>query len=1018
MTKLNLWRLLLSMTIGLLIPIIQSQAQDLVISEFMAINDNTLADQDGDFSDWIEIHNSGSSAVNLQGMHLTDDVVNLTKWTFPSLTLEADGYLVVFASDKDKTDASQNLHTNFKLSGSGEFLGLIAADGTTILSSFGDKYPVQTRDVSYGVFEGNFVSFTNPTPGVANSTSGNILDPIFSHKRGFYDAGFTLTLEDLNDNTDLYYTLDGNRPTAENSTLYDTPFTIDKTTVLSVIAIDPTAENQGNVVTQTYLFEDILDQPNDPEGYPSIWTPAESAAYPGDYEMDPEICTDENKPAIYEALKALPSVSLVLDIDDLFLDSEHDTLSGMYLNSIKHTDEWERPASMEYFDPTENVDFQVNCGMRIHGGNGRKPGNSPKHSLRVHFRGKYGPTKLNFNLFDENSATNEFNVLVLRAGYNYSWLKNSPEQCENTDYVRDPFAKATQLAMSRTAAHRKFAHVYLNGLYWGVYDISEKITNDFVESYHGGQEDDYDVVKDHNGVTDGTDEAWLALLSLVEDGFETNEKYFKAQGKNEDGTTNAEYQNLLDVRNLSDYILINFFMGNTDWDKNNWLAVRNRVTNEHGFKFLCWDVETSMNDLNEDMTEKNEQPNPTWIFNKLMENEEYRLYFADRVQKHFFGTGALTPGETLPRYMKITNELSPGLIAESARWGDYRRDVEGGDSYELYTVENQWQTRVDFVQNTYLPQRTDIVFDQLKNAGLYPAVDAPVFSSEGGDFNELVDLSISNTSGTVYYTLDDSDPREIGGSVAQGRAKEYSEPVKLFEDVVVKARVKDGENWSAIVRAKFKIEGVEATLVSGEICEGEEFLGFTENGTHYILEESSTGADSLVEIHLFVHPKPAVDLGDDQSVVVDSEVTLTSNLDFAEYMWSTSETSKSITITESLVGTHDYWLEVTDVNGCVNSDTVTISFEQPMNIDLTESGGLLVHPNPTSGQLNIELPESLGSSPVRIELFTISGMKVYSKELNDAMRAESIDLKHIPKGLYLLKIESVSFHRSVKVVKE
>lgn len=136
----------------LLVPSATLHAQDLLlINEFMAINDNGLDDDDRDEADWIEIHNAGPLAVNLDGWFLTDKVDDLTKWRFPAVTIEPDGYLVVFASEKDRKDPARPLHTNFKLSGAGEYLALVRPDGFTVVSDFFPVYPIQAPDVSYGL---------------------------------------------------------------------------------------------------------------------------------------------------------------------------------------------------------------------------------------------------------------------------------------------------------------------------------------------------------------------------------------------------------------------------------------------------------------------------------------------------------------------------------------------------------------------------------------------------------------------------------------------------------------------------------------------------------------------------------------------------------------------------------------------------------------------------------------------------------------------------------------------------
>ncbi len=122
-----------------------------VLSEFMADNDSVLADQDGDYADWIEIYNPDPVATNLNGWYLTDKASNLKKWRIPAVTLGPRSNLLIFASDKNRANPTNELHTNFSLSKDGEFLALVRPDGTTISTQFAPSFPAQEEDFSYGV---------------------------------------------------------------------------------------------------------------------------------------------------------------------------------------------------------------------------------------------------------------------------------------------------------------------------------------------------------------------------------------------------------------------------------------------------------------------------------------------------------------------------------------------------------------------------------------------------------------------------------------------------------------------------------------------------------------------------------------------------------------------------------------------------------------------------------------------------------------------------------------------------
>src|SRR6187431_1275458 len=140
-----------SFLIGLMLLAVRAQAASPVyISEFMAQNNTSISDDFGDKSDWIEIYNSGTNAVNLAGWYLTDVTNDLRRWQFPATNLAANSYMVVFASNRDRRIAGPPLHTNFRLADTGEYLALVESNGTTIASEYRPTFPLQVADVSYG----------------------------------------------------------------------------------------------------------------------------------------------------------------------------------------------------------------------------------------------------------------------------------------------------------------------------------------------------------------------------------------------------------------------------------------------------------------------------------------------------------------------------------------------------------------------------------------------------------------------------------------------------------------------------------------------------------------------------------------------------------------------------------------------------------------------------------------------------------------------------------------------------
>ncbi len=830
------------------------------ITEFLALNSSVLPDEDGDFSDWIEIHNPASEPVNLQNWYLTDDNDNPVKWKIPEVSLNPGAYLVIFASGKNRSDPSGNLHTNFKLSGSGEYLALMKPDGRTIAFSFGDGFPPQYTDISYGLFEDYFVYFNTPTPGAANSSDLLLPPPVFNIIRGFYNEPLELIITTSVPGATILFTTDGSEPNDYYGELYTSPIHISTTTPVRA-AVYKEGYKPSQIITHTYIFlDDVLNQSNSPAGYPSIWGPyARIEGYAiADYEMDSAICNDPLYSDIMtQAFLSIPTISIVTFIDNLFSTSTNPEKGGIYIYTGPPTggigEGWERPASVEYIIPNSTGGFQENCGLRLQGGHSRLPEKSPKHSFRLVFKSQYGKTKLEYPLFDEEGATDRFNTITLRAGFGNTWCHWTPEERERAQYLRDSWTKDTQLAMKQISAHNRFVHLYLNGLYWGLYNPSERLDREFMESYLGGDENDYDVIKDYTEIVDGNLDAWNRMMYLANSGLADNDSYQRIQGNNPDGTPNPDYENLLDVENLIDYMILNMYGGNTDWDHHNWVAARNRREPDKGFKFFSWDSEHVLKSISRNVINENNNNCPSRLFQKLRENPEFCLLFADHVNRHFFNGGALTPEAAADRMNRRAEEIELAIICESARWGDYRRDVHQWryPPYYLYSKNEYWQVEHDRLINEYFPVRTNIVLNQFKEAGLYPYLDAPILSKHGGFIDPGFELTMTNSSGTIYYTLNNTDPRLTGGGIAQ-EANIYNNAVVINHNLTVKARSKSGSEWSALTQAYFytdstttRIEYRESTTFSDLHCSFPNPFS-AETNIFYVLSE---GGDINVAIY-------------------------------------------------------------------------------------------------------------------------------------------------------------------------
>jgi len=698
--------------------------QSVVLNEVVASNKSGLKDDDGEYSDWIELYNNTASDISLFGWTITDDIKDSRKWAFPEVVMPAGTYLVVFASEKDRKTDNKYLHTNFKLNEKGEYLALFNSDGQKV--SAVSPYPGLKDNQSAGLFGGRWTVFKNPSPGALNNylQLSELPSPFFSEKYGVHENPFYLNILCPADFASVYYTTDGSTPSKINGKLYTGPILIDKTTVVRAIAVLQDNLNfdfaNSRVETRSFIFlESLYKQPNNPEGYPFNWglytyTPERAIA---DYEMDQELTSEAlYKEKIKETIYNMPIISLVTHKKFIFGGDADPDSGGIYIftappiGGFSTGRDWERPVSFEYIDNVNNIYLQENAGLQLHGGHSRLPEKSPKHSLRLDFQSKYGAPKLFYPLFGESQA-GEINSFILRAGYGNTWLHMSEGERGNAIYTRDAWAKRTKRRMGHFSTNTQYAHLFINGIYWGMYNPTERVNDDYLADYLGGDNKDYDVIKeaeDGGGVhaSDGTIDAWNLLLDL--------------SSKSAD---NAMYNkiienSLLDFDDFIDYMLLNFYGANGDWDHHNWIAFRNRVNPGSGFRFLCWDSEHVLKSLGTNILNENNARCPSRIFQNLMQNENFKKKVDERILATCFGDGALSSKVALETWNKLADEVDVALFAEAARWGDYRKDVHQYTSTgKLYRKEVHYDAKAKYMREEYFPKRTNEFIKQLRNAG-------------------------------------------------------------------------------------------------------------------------------------------------------------------------------------------------------------------------------------------------------------------------------------------------------------
>lgn len=548
----------------------------------------------------------------------------------------------------------------------------------------------------------------------------------FSQPHGLYEVDeLIVSIIPSEEGLEIRYTTDGSAPTME-SACYTEQLKLTKTTLLRACEVWDDA-TLSPVTSASYIFmESVMSQPNNPEGYPSEWGKYNqiSGRAIADYEMDPEMTNDaELRPKIMQGLRDLPILSIMTDKDNLFSHENDTARGGIYIftgppvgDATGHG--WTRPASAELIGGPQGHDMQIDCGLRLHGGHGRLAEKNPKHSLRLVFKKEYGPGTLEYPIYGEGEP-DKFNQLVLRCHFGNSWQHWGWAR-DKAQYTRDMWARKMQKRMGHPAVDGIHVHLFLNGMYWGLYNIAERVDDQYGKEHLGGKKSDYDVIKieesggNHHEAAEGDMEAWNEMINVVRKAAD-DASYYRLQGLDANGQPDT-LEALLDIDGFIDYMLINQYGGNKDWDHHNWYAIRKRGADTKGFHFLCWDTEQIFEGNNDNNLQVNNYSSPTWIFHSLLQNKEFANRYMKRAKRMLSEEGMLGQASVVDLWDSLYHTIENAVYVESARWGDYRRDVHPYQSQgELYTVDNQYQRERNRLLTDYFPNRSQIALTYINS---------------------------------------------------------------------------------------------------------------------------------------------------------------------------------------------------------------------------------------------------------------------------------------------------------------
>ena len=703
--------------------------KSLVINEVLADNNGGLSDEDGEYTDWIEIYNYGEEEINLKGYDITTDLEEPFYWTFPDINISPKSFIIVRASGKDRKDNLKFLHTNFKINKKGENIYLTHISGEIIDSL---EVPESDENISFGRKPdgtNNYAILSKTTPGSSNKVNiikeviaeQRLESPIFSHEGGYYSDTINLELYTEDDSLDIYYTLDGSEPTLK-SNLYKGSIKIEsregeKNNLAQIKTSEIYSSLKWKTITEDEVFKGtVVRAKTYKDGIFSDETVTNT------YFINPEY--------------TLPIVSLVTDEDNLFgyengiyvpgqiydigkrnnkeaIQDENGTIPTNYNQKGK---EWEREAHIEVFETNGKRVVDQNVGVRISGGYSRM--NNCK-SLKIYAREEYDDKEnIEYNLFKnlkKNENSNEYIDTFKRIK-----LRNSGQDFNYTlfkDALVHSILEETSIA---TQAYRPSV-LFINGEYWGIHNIRESLDEYYVESHYGVDKNNVVIIEDDSS------EKKMYLNVGKENDIESYDNIIKFVKENDMSLQkNYEYiKTKIDIDNFIQYIVAQTYINNIDWPQNNTKVWRSRNINEDNYedgkwRWMLFDTDLSFNDyesirleyiLNPNISLDHIPESDRWAYTKdyewsfiiiqnLFKNDEFRNEFVDTF--NYYLDTIFTTENVIEKINEMALVLEPEIEEHFNRWGMNPTKIyqlvskfTGEENEEVTDWKVYWKNEVD-----------------------------------------------------------------------------------------------------------------------------------------------------------------------------------------------------------------------------------------------------------------------------------------------------------------------------------
>lgn len=709
--KIDFWLLLaLGAATGIICSVLclsAEAADNIRINEVCSNNFSVICNEEGSYSDYVELYNPAPVPVSLTGFSLSDNRNELTKCSLESVIIPAGGYLLIWL---DGSKGDQAGHASFKLSRTGETIYLSNPSGEII--DYAEVPPLDYNTVyARRADDPEEWERQSPTAGEENDGAEKVYapelhKPEFSVESGFYEDEFALTIT-AGENEVIYYTLDGSTPTPDSLQYqgpviikdrsseeniyaartdllpimeYVPPFTVDKAAVVRAVAYDKEKDAVSKVETKTYFIG--LGEKEEYTDYSVI-----SLVTDPDNLFHHEIGIYGNGDALEEYKKAAGVENG--EIPASYTDDKGNThYLYMASNAFNTGKEWEREASFTYFDEAHKLLLSQNVGIRISGQSTR---NSAQKSFNIYAR----------DIYDNNAILN----YQFFEGMDYSSIKLRNGGSDNRgSKIMDPFLQ--QLAAERNVAIQRSypCVVFLNGEYWGIYNIRERYKEDYFSNHYGVSEGNIWMI-DSGAVSIGSWEAWEAyddMLQFVEEhDMAVRENYEKVS-------------EMLDIQSLIDFYCFQLYIDNTDvgFDKN--IALWRTIQKGSGeyedarWRFMLYDLDAATG-----KPENNTFTESEWwkqdfdlmdevLIRNLMANEEFKKQFTDTFED--MAANDFTYEKVHDNLMEWKQKYKTQVVKSHRRFILEDFDGEEYDSY-IDTIDYFFKERNQYIMS-YMRQET------------------------------------------------------------------------------------------------------------------------------------------------------------------------------------------------------------------------------------------------------------------------------------------------------------------------